>query len=358
MKAILPSALALTLTWAAAQASGAEPPRPAAQAPAPGQGLAGLANLSGLAREIDRLGQQIEAAQATQRQAEAEAGREAREIDALKGQPQSVTRDLELQDRLARAQERAGRLSQGAAALRGLRARQDGLRRQLLLACDRVLADPSLLSAQRLEVLRLRAAQAEVLSAAGAASMDQLGALAAASGEGQPDDPVLLRERADLLRDSADKVRRELQRLTERTTELSRRQRLRERASAVDDDLFAEQASSRRGAGNNQGNFEKGGNTPLADRANNPGEVAGPSPPAPGASAATAPPPAPVLPATRSGLDPATLDLLRRGEASADPEVKLRALRRAQTELQRLMDQLGRRANQLDQRATELSRRK
>lgn len=357
MKALLPSALALTLTWAAAQASGAEPPRPAAQAPAPGQGLAGLANLS---REIERLGQQVGAAQAAQRQAEAEAGREAREIDALKGQPQSVTRDLELQDRLARAQERAGRLSQGAAALRGLRARQDGLRRQLLLACDRVLADPSLLSAQRLEVLRLRAAQAEVLSAAGVTSMDQLGALAAASGEGQPDDPVLLRERADLLRDSADKVRRELQRLTERTTELSRRQRLRERASAVDDDLFAEQASSRRGAGNNQGSFEKGGNTPLADRANNPGEVAGPSPPAPGSgpSAATAPPPAPVLPATRSGLDPATLDLLRRGEASADPEVKLRALRRAQAELQRLMDQLGRRANQLDQRATELSRRK
>jgi hypothetical protein len=60
----------------------------------------------------------------------------------------------------------------------------------------------------------------------------------------------------------------------------------------------------------------------------------------------------------RDLVDPATLDELRRSDAGDDLDRQLRALRRAQGELDTLAKELDRRAHDLSTRADELKHRK
>lgn len=320
---------------------------------APAPVLAPAPLLESALQELQRQGGQRAALLEEQTRAEAEAARGAAEIEELKGQAPGVTRDLQLQARLAQAEARAVALSRRASALRVLEGAVAATRQRVIRACDQLLAGaPG--TAQRLELLRLRAAQVDALTAAPRAA--QVLSLAARSGAGtEDDDPQVLRERADLLRDSADKLRRELSRLEERSQELLRRRRLQERAAAVDDDLFAEQAVSRRTSARSD---KAGASFDAAATA--PGSMGPRSPetaPAPGGS--------PVLSQATAGslfvrgVDPSTLDLLRGGAADpADPEARLKALLRAQGELRRILDQLNQRAAVLEQRGAALQRQK
>lgn len=305
-------------------------------------------------RDLEQRLKQAGQKQATQEQRAAQA---AREIERLKSQPQGVARDLALGEKLGQAQAQATELAQGEAARRRLMQELLAARRQLLAASDRILeADQApgktgsgLLAAQRISWLRLRTAQVEALLGDGNADKARALAQSELSSDPSLDEPQALRERADLLRDSADKLRREVDRLQARGEELKRRQRLREQASRVDEDLFAEQSTARRSTG------RSGASTFAA--ADQKAEAA---PPTAGPGAASAPPPASPITATptTSAPDPSTLDALMRVEGPGDPTAKLQALSRAQSELQTLAADLQRRASRLEQRATELGRKK
>lgn len=330
-------------------------PLPAMATPAgPATTTTSLADLQAQATALRQqiaaqLGRQQVAEQAQGRR-ETEAARLAAEIEQQKGQPESVARDLSLNEKLAQAQAQAAvllregaALRQGAEALRAARAR-------LVTLCDRILAtDESSLSAgQRLLWLRLRTEQVEALATDRGSGPTLALPTAATAASPSSDDPQRLREQADLLRDSVDKLRREVTRLEARSEELRRRERLREQAQRVDEDLFAEQATARRKSQSAGARAPAGAEAaPAADTATGVG-AALPSPSAASTFSAT----------PRSGPDPSTLDSLLRSEGSGDPAAKQQALQRARSELEALANLLLRRASQLEQRATDLSRQK
>ncbi|HEX8953140.1 MAG TPA: hypothetical protein VF945_14900, partial [Polyangia bacterium] len=193
------------------------------------------------------------------------------------------------------------------------------------------------------------------------------------------------------------KLRREVQRLSQRIDGVERRRHLRERAGAVDEDLFGEAVSNRRSprvasttfGSNNRGDATQGAQAPTAGPATGGGGSGGAgggagSPPpgtggAPGGSngggaggsggttgGGTTGGGTTGLGATGGGdttvlrnlVDPATLDELRRSDGGDDLERQLRALRRAQGELSGLANELDRRARALSQRADELKHKK
>ena len=311
-------------------------------------------------QELQRLDSELLAARKTQAQGEQAAAQKAQAIEQLKGEPPGVARDLRLQELLAQAQAQAGVLSQQATELRAREAALRSGRERLVLTCDQLLVADSggkLPLAQRLSFLRLRTAQVEALH--GATDRESLGravrtavqAGAALAPEGSAeaaggDDPRTLRERADLLRDSADKLRREVQRLKLRGDELGHRQRLRERAARVDEDLFAEQTKSRHLPASGAREFAAA--PTLQDSA--------PAPAAPGSTPTVALDSGAGSPVR--ALDPSTLDILQRAESLTDPVAKLQALQRAQAELGTLTEQLLARAARLEHRAEELARKK
>ena len=322
------------------------------------------------------------------------------DIDRWKAEPAGVRRDLKLQELLAAQQAKASELDQVAGELRARSSSLLAARRALMAACDRALSG-SLPEARRLELARLRTAQVTIL----ALPPQPLGI-----GKPQPavdplDSPRELEEKADLLRDSQDKLKREVERLSSRIDDVERRRHLRERAGAVDEDWFGEASSNRRvarvsgssGATTSQSAGRGASDTaatPAAGTATTGGGAAGgaPSPGAGGAGAggggatsggggsnsagggSTPAPSAPGVPPSngfvggeknndsatvlRNLVDPATLDELRRADGSDDLERQVRALKRAQGELQGLANDLAKRANSLSQRANELKHRK
>lgn len=314
-------------------------------------------------RELQAIEQRLAQAGATQATREKRATLATQEIERLKSQPPSVARDLALGERLAQAQAQAGELAQEETARRRLATELRAARQRLLRACDRILdADQSeskggeLTPAQRFRWLRLRTTQVEaLLGDGGAAQARALAKSEIAAGSGAPqelDDPQALAERADLLRDSADKLHREVERLQARSAELERRQRLRERASRVDEDLFAEQSTKRRSASRptSQASSGQAGDVASVSFSESRDQITPPvTPPSvPPASGAT----------LHSGPDPSTLDGLLRVEGPGDPSLKLQALAQAQGELEALAADLLRRAAYLEQRAAELRRQK
>lgn len=313
---------------------------------------------NGQQQTVRDLEQRLKLASQKQTTQEQRAAQAAREIERLKSQPQGVARDLALGEKLGQAQAQATELAQGEASRRRLMQELLAARRQLLGTCDRILeADQApgnsgsgLLAAQRISWLRLRTAQVETLLGDGNADKARALAQSELSSDPALDEPQALRERADLLRDSADKLRREVDRLQARGEELKRRQRLREQASRVDEDLFAEQSTARRSQSRTGG---------AATFASDKAESGQPSPPTagPGPVSVSSPPPVTPTPTT-SAPDPSTLDALLRVEGPGDPTLKLQALSRAQGELQTLAADLQRRAARLEQRAAELGRKK
>lgn len=309
-------------------------------------------------REVEQLETRQRQVEQAQRRREAAAESLVAEIERLKAQPEGVARDLALNEKLAQSQAQATTLSREGAALRQGTAELRTARQRLVALCDRLLlsdVDSSLSAAQRLIWLRLRTQQVEALLAgpqqtqpAAVVGSATAAMSAATAASATVDDPQVLREQADLLRDSVDKLRREVDRLAGRSEELRRRERLRERASRVDEDLFAEQATARR---RGSSAAQRGGAEAAAPAADTAGGVLSTSPPTTGGTFQGASP-------TRSGPDPSTLDALLRSEGAGDPATKQQALQRARTELEALAGDLLRRAAQLEQRASDLGKQK
>jgi hypothetical protein len=318
----------------------------------------------------------------------------AAEIEHQKAEPAGVRHDLKLQELLAASQAKTSDLDKVAGDLRGRSQSLLAARRALMGACDRALSG-SLPEARRLELARLRTAQATLL----AMPPQPLGIGKPAPSIDPLDGPRELQEKADLLRDSEDKLRREVDRLASRIDDAERRRHLRERAGAVDEDWFGESTSNRhvaRAPGHSEGTTQNAGNKNNGDTASpaapatggtgGAGAGAGAPTPSPGGGGATlggggtgsngAPPPSnnngssgfandpgasrgsDTTTVLRNLVDPATLDELRRADGSDDLERQVRALRRAQGELQGLANDLSRRAKSLSSRANELKHQK
>ena len=292
---------------------------------------------------------------------------EAREIARLKAAPPGVARDYRLGQLLAAAQQRAGELDRLAAEVRGRDQALLAARQRFVAACEQALAEPGLGEARRGELLRRRDEVSRRLPPSGD--------LRLARPTADPlDGPAELADKADQLKDSEDKLHREIERLGRQIDSLETKRRLRERAVAVEEDLFAESASGRRVArsGGTPGAAARGGaeaapqeapkaggpgNAPTVGNDQTGGGRGGASPPLGGDPGFAAPGAAPGATATvtlRGVLDPAMLDELRRAEASADLDEKLRALRRGQASLKSLATELSARESALRQRAREL----
>jgi len=323
----------------------------------------------------------------------------AAQIERVKAEG-GVRRDAKLQELLAAQKAKSDELERLASDLRGRASLLSGARKKLIADCDRALATPNLAEARRLELERLRASTAAAM-AAPTAPATSIGVARAA--DDPLDGPRELQDKADLLRDSGDKLRREVARLAQRIDGVERRRHLRERAGAVDEDLFGESVSnrhsprvasttfggSRGGTADNAG--AQGPTTPTAGGASNGaggggagGSGGGAGSPAPGGGGPTGGGSTGggiggtgggstggggttgTLGGTGTGdttvlrnlVDPATLDELRRSDGGDDLERQLRALRRAQGELSGLAGELDRRARALSQRADELKHKK
>lgn len=281
-------------------------------------------------------------------QREADQKQLVQQIETLKAQPSGPVRDLRLESLLAQAKDRADALTRQAQALQKQAELVTFQQKKLLSIDERILAgeDGPVDSGRRVVLLRLRAQLSEKLYADAPERLRVLTQASAALEQKTPqaDDPQGLRDRADLLRDSADKLLREMAKLKERRQALISRQRVRQRAATVDEDLFAEQATARR-SGGTFGARE----TKLADAAAAP--VPG-GPPSPGPTADATP--SASASTLRTALDPATLDALLRSDGSGDASQQAAALQRAETELRSLAEQLQRRATQLEQRAAAI----
>jgi hypothetical protein len=316
---------------------------------------------------------------------ERESGELAAEIERSKAEPAGVRRDFRLRELLASAKTRADELTRVAGELRARTAPLGEARRALIANCDRALAQPSLNEAKRLELARLRTAQAALLAMpmAPLGRLGDLGKLAVDPLDG----PRELKEKADLLRDSGDKLKREVARLNARIDDVERRRHLRERAGAVDEDWFGEAASNRKFARTSTIASAHDGKT-QNDSTGTP-TAGAPSPQQPGVSGSGGQPQPPAgglsngpsgggfnnggssgetsgggssratdSTVLRNLVDPSTLDELRRADGGDDLERQVRALRRAEGELLGLASELERRAKSLSTRADELKKQK
>jgi len=277
----------------------------------------------------------------------------AAEVDREKREPTGVRRDLRLGDLLASAKAESDKLDLVSVELRRQNAVVSDGRRRVISACDRALT-ADLSPVQRLELARLRTTQVTLLAQPTQASEGRM----VRGVEIDPlDGPRELSDKADLLRDSGDKLRREVKRLASRIDDAERRRHLRERASAVDEDLFGDAAYSRRAAQPSRAVATTGGSVERGDAAN-----LAPSTPAVGGAfgggvspSAQGTEPTVVL---RNLVDPTTLEELRRADSSDDFERQVRALRRAQGELEGLARELDQRAQTLTTKAAALRNQK
>jgi hypothetical protein len=274
----------------------------------------------------------------------------AKTVDALKAQPAGPVRDVKLQRALAEAQEMAQALDKLQAQLRTIDLPLFDLHKRLAGELARAAADSSLSAEKRAELARRRDAEMARLGA-GAPALE-----IAIPNADAVDGPAELADKADLLKDSEDKLRREIDRLGKRIDGVEGRRRLRERAGAVDEDLFIESGTGRRVVHVGPITADKRAEQPTAGGAFSPRSnengaqsfsdaAGGGGTIAYGAS-------------LRGVIDPSTLDELRRAEAGQDLDRQLRALRKMQSNLRGVADDLGRREADLRRRAGQIKPRK
>jgi hypothetical protein len=353
--------------------------------------LAALAGLGGIVR-ADALGDvrarrdgvaRSEAQLAARNAAVAKLEREAKElaaaVDREKAAPSTMARDLRLQQLLAETRQKSDALDAATAERDRALKELERARRALVAACDAALAQKDGGEAQRLELTRLRTAQVTLLVQPTAAPRLPEGPVVADPLDG----PRELEDKADLLRDSADKLKREAARLMARIDDVERRRHLRERAGAVDEDWFNDSAWSRRAARAPGSGLPASRGTNEAQGAPNTGGSFSDSPAAPSAGAGGGAP-APGAGGSRNDgasgggtgaigggggsrdstavlrnlVDPSTLEELRRADGSDDLDRQLRALRRAESELSGMARDLHRRADSLAARAADLRKKK
>lgn len=338
--------------------------------------------LSALRAELAKAEAAVQPLRAKKAALEAEAARLATEIDLDKRKPDGVRRDRDLQAHLAQSKSKTDEIEVTQTELRWREPGLTAMRRRVIRSIDSVLdgkADGKALGeAARLELERLRTAQVALLVSPSlplVIARDTRGLVDPLDG------PRELGEKADLLRDSGDKLRREAKRLSVRIDGVDRRRRLRERAGALDEDMFGESTSNRRIARAGSGASESGTATTVtttgsgtkgssdstggATPAQNPGAQAGFGSGSNGAvgSPTVSSPSGPSAARTdttvlRNLVDPATLDELRQSDSLDDADRQTRALKKAQAELETLATELERRAAALDGRAKDLKQQK
>src|SRR5215468_10996010 len=157
----------------------------------------------------------------------------AREVDALKAKTDPAS--PKLQAALAQAQDLARKLQ-------ALDAQLAAKRREIVSAADRVVAE------ERDAQLRAQAIQARADAARALAQPARPSAVAAALGvrESATDSPEDLREKAALLKDTQDKVLRELAVLDKRFTGAQKRADLQRASRSLDSNLFLEDTRHQR----------------------------------------------------------------------------------------------------------------
>jgi len=174
------------------------------------------------------------------------------------------------------------------------------------------------------------------------------------------DGPREIDEKADLLKDSEEKIRKRLREISQIISRLGKRQKLRRIARGVDrySGLFAEDTSRRRvtrirpaktTAAVNPGAPAEGlQDSNDMDAGYTPSSTFGDDSHSRGTSSSTY---AVVL---KELLTPTTLAALRKAGRSSDPRVRLRALRKARAELQRAIAKLKARAHRYRAKAKRL----
>jgi hypothetical protein len=290
-----------------------------------------------------------------------------------------------LQKELAASQQLAQTLDVLAGHIRELDVQLGAQRRALVDAIDRELArgDDALTADARTSLGALRAETAAKLSQ-GAAKI-----VIRAPKMGKLDDPSDLLEKAALLRDSEQKLRRQATLLAKRADGMDKRQKLRKAQERASDDLFADDSPRRRAAATvKTGGAADAARTPTVGgetKTNDPGFQGSPQPPgvaapAPGATGTvdttpqsatngggnlgalkTATDIATIDPSSgdplvvlKDVLDPATLSELRVAQAGGDPARTIKALRRAKLSLEQLADALAKQQADMRRRASEL----
>jgi hypothetical protein len=336
-----------------------------------------LAALTALRAELRKSGDLVAPLLERRNTLSAAADRLAAAIDAEKRRPDGVRRDLDLQKLLADSKRTTDELERVQAELRWRTAALTELRRRLVHAVDVVLDHDGRDGTRLPEALRLELERARTSAVAALAT--PVAPLQIAGGDPKAmartidplDGPRELHDKADLLRDSGDKLRREAQRLALRIDSVDRRRRLRERVSSIDEDTFTETASNRRVARASSGGSDTVNgqpNTPATLSPAGPPSAVSPQTPPSNFGNAGPPPSAQVASGNvsahsdstilRNLVDPETLDELRSADAIDDIERQTHALKKAQSELESLAAELDRRAKALEGRADSLKRHK
>ncbi|HJZ87220.1 MAG TPA: hypothetical protein VKN99_18730 [Polyangia bacterium] len=276
---------------------------------------------------------------------------QARTVDSLKARASGPVEDARLQAAMAQAQELARKL----AALDGQLAVK---RRAVIAAADRVIAD------ERDATLREKAMQVRADMARALAAPTPRPGLASALGikESATDGPEDLREKADLLKDTEDRIQRELSVLDKKYTAAQRRSELQRSMHSLEASPFVEDVRRQRvlphtgGELGSQSNDRSGG-PPNSPPSPSPGfgggtDSGGASSPFPG-GAATPNPSGGVTDVIvlKDVLDAATLSELNQPK---DAATYVRALERARQRLRALATDLDQRSQQLRRRADEL----
>ncbi|MCA9671304.1 MAG: hypothetical protein KC503_37160 [Myxococcales bacterium] len=304
-------------------------------------------------------------------------------IHRLKRQKSGVGRDLQLRSALSSSQQLATRLTKLGQRTRALADQLIGLYTRAIRSEKDATRRKALRAKRRALVIRHRGQRgSNVVVKSNARAYDS------------PED---VNEKADLLSDSEEKVRRQLRRLRRRLARLEHRARLRRHGSAADDSPFVESAPRRtsrtatasNGGGNNAAPASPA--NPGAGNANSrsPGEVTSggvqspPAAPAPGGAfqnsggKATAPPPvaadsdnaaadpsagglrasAGATVTVRDVLDPALLRKLQRAGQSGSPKSRIAELRKATARLKALAERLRANAKALRERAKQMKRK-
>jgi hypothetical protein len=272
----------------------------------------------------------------------------ARAVDAAKARANGPVEESRLRETMAQAQELAQRLLDADRRL-------EQLRREMLTAADRAageVRDPAL----RAQAVQVRVDVAKALTAPPASGRSIQSALGVT--ESATDGAEDLREKADLLADTEEKIRRELATMDKRYVAAQRRSELQRSMRSLDDNVFMEDTRRQRASGTTGGD-SAGSPTHGPTQTGGSGGGSG-GDPAPGnnltgptTTTSTGSQPADVILLTGI-LDATTLGELSRPQDSAH---YVKALERARDRLRSLALDLDQRSQALRKRADELRKK-
>lgn len=317
--------------------------------------------VAGLGDDLSRLEKRHELLANHRGRLETQLKEHGRRISRLKAQPRSVARDLQLKAALRSSQTLANKLT-------SLQQQLNEQRDKLLALYGRAIASaPDAATKSKWRQRRRKLAKRT-------RGASHLLARVQASPLDSAED---LEEKADLLKDSEEKLRRRIRALGRRIARLERRAKLKRHGRAALDSPFVEQ-STRRAGGQRRAVAKAPVATenppppaPTDDGAKNQadadqnGALAGepsygmgeaPAAPAPGGAGSRAEGEA-TSPSVTRGLDPATLQALT-GKLRGSAAQQLAALRRAQEKLRKLAGNVSAQAKAMQQRARALKTRK